>query len=82
MKTLLWNDVDREARYVAIINALAAGETVYVMTARGAIKVTPQTAAKFEASGRPAFKLGKSGSLYVVAGKRYDCIDYNHLQIG
>lgn len=82
MKVLLWNDTSTEARYLAIVEALANGQTVYVMTARGAIKVTPKMAAKFEATGRPAFKLGKSGSLYVVAGRRYDCIDFNHLQIG
>ena len=82
MKVMLYNDTTKEDRYVAILLGLAAGETVYVMTGRGAIKVTPKTAAKFEASGRPAFKLGKSGSIYVVAGRRYDCIDFNHIQIG
>ena len=81
MRTLLWNDVDRESRYVAIVGALSEGKTVYVMTARGAIKVTPKVAAKWEASGRPIFKFAK-GSIYIGAGRRYDCIDYNHIQIG
>jgi hypothetical protein len=81
MRTLLWNDSDRETRYAALMSALAAGGTVYVMTARGAIKVTPKVAAKWNATGRPIFKLAK-GSLYIGAGRRYDCIDYNHIQIG
>jgi hypothetical protein len=80
MKTLLWNDTGREVRYTAVITALAEGKTVYVMTARGAIKVTPKTATKWETTGRPIFKFAK-GSLYIGAGKRYDCIDYNHIQI-
>jgi hypothetical protein len=81
MKTMLWNDTTREARFEAITAAIATGSTVYVMTARGAIKVTPKTAAKWEASGRPVFKLAK-GSLYIASGRRYDCIDFNHIQIG
>lgn len=80
MITLLWNDTTREARFAAITNAIAAGDTVLVMTARGAIQVTPKTAAKWEAAGRPIFKLAK-GSLFIASGRRYDCIDFNHIQI-
>lgn len=80
METLLWNDTTREARYAAITAALAAGKTVWVMTGRGAIEVTPKTAAKWDASGRPVFKFAK-GSLFVASGRRYDCIDYNHIQV-
>lgn len=78
--TMLWNDSTRETRYAAIVNALEGGCTVLVMTARGAIKVTAKNAAKWKAAGRPVFKLAK-GSIFIASGKRYDCIDYNHLQI-
>ena len=81
METMLWNDTTREARFAAITAAIAEGKTVYVATARGAIKVTAKTAAKWVASGRPVFKFSK-GSIFVAAGRRYDCIDYNHIQIG
>ena len=80
METLLWNTTTREARFEAISAALAAGKTVYVSTARGAIKVTAKNAAKWDATGKPIFKLSK-GSLFVAAGRRYDCIDFNHIQI-
>lgn len=80
MKTMLWNNTTREERHVAITTAIAAGQTVFVMTARGAIKVTPKTAAKWDAAGRPVFKFSK-GSLFVASGRRYDCIDFNHIQI-
>jgi len=78
---MLWNDTTREARFAAITAAIAAGRTVYVMTARGAIKVSPKTAAAWNKIGRPVFKFVK-GSLFVASGHRYDCIDYNHIQTG
>ena len=77
---MLWNDTTREARFAAITAALAAGQTVYVMTARGAIQVTPRAAAKWEAAGRPIFKFA-NGSIFIGSGRRYNCIDYNHIQI-
>lgn len=80
MKTMLWNDTTREARMEAIAATIAAGGTVYVMTALRAIKVTAKTAAKWEATGRPIFKLA-NGSLFVASGRRYDCIDFAHLQL-
>jgi hypothetical protein len=80
METLLWNDTTREDRFAAITAAIVAGRTVYVMTARGAIQVTTKTAAKWEATGRPIFKFSK-GSLFIASGRRYDCIDFNHIQI-
>ncbi len=77
--TLLWNDTTREARMSSIEATLAAGGTVYVLTALRAIKVTAKTAAKWLESGKPVFKLSR-GSLWVASGRRYDCIDYNHIQ--
>jgi hypothetical protein len=62
-------------RLAKILEVLAAGRTVYISTALRAIKITGKNVKQFEAAGRPLFKTdGKS--LYISAGKRYDCIDY------
>ena len=58
-----------------ITDALASGKTIYVATALRVTKVTPKTAAQFAAAGRPLFKADDT-SLYMSAGRRYDCIDY------
>ena len=58
-----------------ILEVLDAGRTVYIRTALRATKVTAQDVAKFNAIGRPLFK-ADAKSLYISAGKRYDCIDF------
>ena len=56
---ILWNNASTADRYAAITEALAAGRNVYVLTARGAIKITPKLAAKWTAAGRPVIKVGQ-----------------------
>ena len=54
-----------------ITKALADGRTVYVATALKATKVTPSTAASWEASGHQLFKLDKKGDLTMAKGRKY-----------
>lgn len=58
-----------------IQDALASGKTIYVRTALRATKITPKTAAQFDAAGRQIFRASDK-SLYMSVGRRYDCIDY------
>lgn len=65
----------RTEMHATIQSALAAGKTVYICSATRATKVTPAIAAKWDAIGRPLFKLAPNG-LYMGAGRGYVCIDY------
>jgi hypothetical protein len=58
-----------------ITGSLASGQTVCVSTALRTTKVTPKLAQRFAAAGYPVFRASEK-SLYMVAGRRYDCIDY------
>ena len=58
-----------------ILEVLNAGKTVYIQTALRITKVTAKDVAKFAAINRPLFK-ADAKSLYISAGKRYDCIDF------
>lgn len=54
---------------------IAMGYTTYFCTAYRAIKVTGRTVANFKKAGRDLFKVS-GNSLYMSAGKRYDCVDF------
>jgi len=54
-----------------IKSSIESGKTVYIQTPRGATKVTPKTYAKFEALGRPLFKIGTDGALLMSSGSSY-----------
>ena len=54
-----------------IKNSIANGKTVYVTAGSRTTKVTPQTYAKWEASGKPLFKLGGDGALLMASGSSY-----------
>lgn len=69
-----------EKKLEAINNALEAGRTVYICNYNSAIKVTPKTAQRWAASGRPLFKIS-GDSLYIGAGKRYNCINWAELRV-
>ena len=58
-----------------ILEVLAAGRTVYVRTCTRATKITQKNVRDFDAINRPLFKVS-GDSLYISAGKRYDCIDF------
>lgn len=63
-----------------ILEVLAAGRTVYISTALKHVKVTNKNVKQFDAIGRPLFKTdGKS--LWISAGKRYDCIDFCRITV-
>lgn len=62
-------------KYVAIMDALMAGRTVYLQTSLKAIKISQRNVDQWANVGRPLLKVvGKS--LYVARGKSYDCADY------
>ena len=50
---------------------LKAGRTVYISTYTKATRITPKTAAKWEASGIPMFKLASDGRLMMANGRGY-----------
>jgi hypothetical protein len=54
-----------------IKRSIASGQTVYVQTAMRTTKVTPSVYAKWEATGKPLFKLGKDGDLLMASGSSY-----------
>ena len=54
-----------------IKSSIASGKTVYVSAGHHITKVTPEAYAKWEASGRPLFKLGSKGSLLMASGSSY-----------
>ena len=58
-----------------IHEVLTAGKTVYIQTSLRITKVTSKDVAKYAAVNRDLFK-ADSKSLYISAGKRYDCIDF------
>ena len=50
------------------------GRTVYLTTHLKQWKCTPKNALKFKESGRPLFKIGRDGQLYMASGRSYLCI--------
>lgn len=63
-----------------ILEVLNAGRTVFIATSLRVTKVTAKDLAKFAAIDRPLFKADAS-SLYISAGKRYDCIDFCRITV-
>ncbi len=63
-----------------ILEVLNAGHTVFIATSLRVIKVTAKDLAKFAAINRPLFKADAS-SLYISAGKGYDCIDFCRITV-
>ena len=59
----------------AISKALEAGRTIYVRTHTHSTKVTPRTAARFAATGRPVFK-ATGNDLWMTSGRKYVCINW------
>ncbi len=65
-------DMSKATDALAFIkSSIESGKTVYIQTPRGATKVTPKTYAKFEALGRPLFKIGTDGALLMSSGSSY-----------
>lgn len=54
--------------------AIEAGKTIYVSNYMHTWKVSPKTWAKFEAIGKPVFKV-VDDSLYMASGKGYVCVN-------
>jgi hypothetical protein len=54
-----------------IKSSIANGKTVYVQAGSRTTKITPQTYAKWEASGRPLFKMSSDGALLMASGSSY-----------
>ena len=54
-----------------IKNSIASGKTVYVTAGNRTTKVTPQAYAKWEASGKPLFKISSDGALLMASGSSY-----------
>jgi hypothetical protein len=66
-------DMSKATDALAFIkSSIESGKTVYIQTPRGATKVTPKTYAKFEALGRPLFKIGTDGALLMSSGSSYN----------
>ncbi len=68
-----------EKAFQFITDKIAEGLTVMVATNLRATKITPKTAAKFEAANHPLFKIGSDGCLYMAEGKSYVCIAYKDM---
>ena len=57
-----------EAAFAFINLSLAQGKNVYVGTQLRALRISPQLAAKWEAAGKPFFRL-KDGNLLMRSGR-------------
>lgn len=64
-----------QAKMDWITQSLNGGKTVYVCTYTRATKITKKTVDAWNNAGRPLFRVS-GNSLYMGAGKRYDCIDF------
>ena len=62
---------NNEATLAKLIAAFKAGRTIYVSTMTKATRITPKTAAKWEASGIPMFRLASDGRLMMANGRGY-----------
>ena len=60
---------------------ITAGLTIYVRTARGAIKVSPKTVAKFNTGGHKLFKTDSEGNLRIASGKSFNIICTPHIAL-
>jgi len=63
-----------------MLDALATGKTVRVATAWRVTDVTPKIAKKFADAGCPIFRASDK-SIYMAAGRRYDCIDFCKIEV-
>ena len=63
-----------------MLDALATGKTVRVVTAWRVTDITPKIAKKFADAGRPVFRASDK-SLYMSVGRRYDCIDFCKIDV-
>jgi len=69
-----------EEKLKMILSGLQAGKTVYVATYLRCWKITGKTLAKWAQVDRHLFTIN-GNSLYMAAGKRYDCIDYCAIRV-
>lgn len=63
-----------------ITDSLSAGKTVSISTPLRITHITPKLAKRFADAGRPVFRATEK-SLYMSAGRRYDCIDYCRIEV-
>lgn len=64
-----------QAKLDWILSRIRDGYTVHIHTPYVQVPVSARTITKWEAAGRPLFKL-VGNNLFVGRGSRYDCIDY------
>jgi hypothetical protein len=64
-----------------IDEALTSGRTVYVSTSMRHTVITPATAKKFNAAGRPLFTILTDGNLGMSVGRRYDRITLGEMML-
>ena len=76
----VYRDIQALVQLGASIDGSAGVGYLLYSTALRHIKVTARDVAKFDAIGRPLFKADAT-SLYISAGKRYDCIDFCRITV-
>jgi hypothetical protein len=60
---------------------LSNGLTIYICTARNAIKVSPKTVAKFNDGGHKLFKFDSEGNLRIASGKNFNIICHKNMSL-
>ena len=68
------------SRIPQILEALAAGKTVYISTMTRCTKIDPKTAAKWSKAGLELFKATDKND-FMASGRNFVCIDYCSIQI-
>lgn len=67
-------------KLVQITRELTNGNAIYVTTMTRSMVVTPKQFFRCKAKGVDVFKV-KGASLYLMTGKRYDCIDFCRITV-
>lgn len=66
-----------------LLKMIADGKTVMLSTCTRVTKITPKTAARFEAAGVPVLKNSKiDGHLLVASGRSYVDAQYTNVFVG
>jgi hypothetical protein len=65
----------------ALLEAIAAGSTVYIVNTMRAWKIDAKAVARFARAGLPIIKDGKRGELLMASGRAYVDCSYCRIEI-
>lgn len=69
-----------EEKIAKLLEYIRSGRTVWISTAWKCTEITPKTLAEWDKAGLTLLK-AKGNSMYIAAGKRFECIDYCDIRV-